>query len=131
MGTGKTQLLIRKIFSLIERAAHILPTVSTVNDSAQELGLSHYKNVDEVDAHFTSQMTSTAQSLAADRFTADGHSWFEDLDVLCLDEASQIFRQLTQIGKDTRKIKNYEVLKRAIQSAGSVLITDADSNEHD
>lgn len=130
MGIGKTKKLILEAITKVRRAAHLLPTVSTVNDAAADLKIAHYKRVDELEAHFTEQIVSCIQSLAANRFLADGNSWFENLDLLCLDEASQMFRQLTQLGKSLRKIQNYNVAVNAINSASSVLITDADANEY-
>lgn len=130
MGTGKTEIIIRKAMANALRAAHVLPRVSVVDDAASRLQLDHYRNVDGIMAHFTDKMVTCVNSLGASRFIANGRNWFEGLDLLCLDEASQIFPQVTQLGKAERRKTNHEALAVALRTAGSVLIADADANEY-
>lgn len=130
MGTGKTEIIIRQAMANAFRAAHVLPRVSVVDDAASRLQLDHYRNVDGIMAHFTDKMVTCVNSLGASRFIANGRNWFEGLDLLCLDEASQIFPQVTQLGKAERRKTNHDALAVALRTAGSVLIADADANEY-
>ena len=130
MGTGKTERVIRRAMEGATRAAHVLPRVSVVNDAAKRLSLDHYQNVDEIMAHFTQKMVACVNSMGATRFISNGVNWFENLDMLCLDEASQIFAQVTLLGRMERRRENHDALLKAMKSARSVLIADADANEY-
>ncbi|RYZ90643.1 MAG: hypothetical protein EOP04_03290 [Proteobacteria bacterium] len=130
MGTGKTELVIKSLLSNVTRGAHVLPRVSVVNDAAQRLGIEHYKNVDSLLVHFTDKMATCINSIGACRFESSGFNWFENLEILCLDEASQALAQLTQLGKASRKKDNHDAFVKAVQSAERFLVADADANEY-
>jgi phage/plasmid primase-like uncharacterized protein len=130
MGSGKTEILIRKAMKAAGRAAHILPRVSVVNDAAGRLQLDHYRDIDKFQAYFTDQMVSCINSMGAKRFMADnGRNWFENLDLLCLDEASQVLPQVATLGNPLRRRANHEALVNSIRTARSILIADADAND--
>ncbi|MFW7382310.1 MAG: toprim domain-containing protein [Oligoflexus sp.] len=131
MGTGKTERATKKAMDRVSRSALVLPRISIVNDASDRLNVDHYRNIDEILAHFTDKMVTCINSLGAPRFQAEnGVSWFEGLDLLCLDEASQSLPQVIQLGKASRRKKNYDVLAEAMTSAKSVLVADADANEY-
>ena len=129
MGTGKTELVVKAAMDRVIRAAHVLPRVSIVDDAAKRLSLDHYQKVDEVYVHFTDKIATCINSMGASRFESEGFNWFENLDLLCLDEASQVFSQITQLGKASRKKQNYEAFSKSISSAQALLVTDADAND--
>jgi phage/plasmid primase-like uncharacterized protein len=130
MGTGKTERAIKLAINSANRAAHILPRISVCDDAATRLNIEHYKHVDNIVALYTNKMVSCVNSMGADRFSKDQVSWFENLDVLCLDEASQILPQITQLGRAQRRKANYESMCKAIRTAHCVLVADADANEY-
>lgn len=130
MGTGKTEIIIRSAMAAASRAAHILPRVSVVDDAAGRLNLDHYRDIDQFRAYFTYQMVSCVNSMGAPRFIAkNGRGWFDNLDLLCLDEASQVLPQVVLLGNHARRKGNHSALANCIRTARAVLVADADANE--
>lgn len=127
MGVGKTEIAIRSAIDRVEKGAVVLPRVSVVDDAALRLGIDNYQNCDP---RFTDKMAVCVNSLGAKRFKrTEECSWFDHLELLCLDEASQLFPQVVSLGSNLQRQANHQALVYAIKTAAKVLITDADANE--
>jgi phage/plasmid primase-like uncharacterized protein len=133
MGTRKTEGVIKTAMDQTTgRAAIVLPRISVSKDAASRLRFSHYGSVDCYEIQWTERLVSVINSVGAQRFRSreNGQTWFDGLDLLCLDEASQLIPQITQLGSAQRKKLNYDSLASSIRTAKSLLIADAGANEH-
>lgn len=143
MGTGKTEIVIKDLMTRdIFRTAYLPPRRSLINDAlsrfnrdVEESGkkpVSHYSHVCDTEIHFTEHLACCLQSIGAKRFrvTDDHKSWFDFLDIMCLDEAGQALPQLLQLGRNNEKKENFNCLTSALNSRSTVLVSDADANEY-
>jgi hypothetical protein len=130
MGTGKTEIVIKEAMKKAERAALVLPRVSVVEDAGARLGLLTYRDVEKSFAIQVSKMVTCVNSMGAERFWEQNLNWFQGLDLLVLDEASQSFAQLTQLGSAEQKYRNHLAMLKAVSSAKSILVADAYANQY-
>ena len=127
MGSGKTELVMKIALEQADRACYMAHRISLVEESSTRLKISSYRNVNQAEMSVTTKIGGCINSLNHPKFNAGG--WFENLDVLCVDECTKVLIQL--VGSTVEQPEAVtDTLIRAMNSAGQVIICDADANDN-
>ncbi len=125
--SGKTEQVMGPLMREAKGgAAMIVHRVTLANQMANELSLSHYKEIDGTTIWWDTRLVTCVNSIIHDKFKG----FFEDAELLCVDEATQVLRH-TMGGKDAihAPVRAYNKLLAAARSAKNVLLADADAND--
>lgn len=130
MGSGKTERLIQPIMHQENKAAYIAHRISLIGDASNRLGISNYQETMAVEMPYTSHLACCVNSIINPKFqNSDGLSWFETVDTLCVDEASQVLRH-TANGPVDNPVRVMDGLVAAMRSSRRVVMCDADANDN-
>ena len=112
--------------SIGKRVGYISHRVSLTANSSARLGLENYQNLKPHDMPDVQYMAIVANSLAKWHFAA----FFEDCDVLFIDEIKQVLEHIAVGTFDNRdRSKVLATIKKAIQNAKLVICADADLDQ--
>ena len=126
MGTGKTERVISALDNA-PRGGYVAHWISLVEESTTRLCIPSYRNVNQAEMSVTHKVGACINSMNHPKFNAGG--WFENLDVLCVDECTKVLIQL--VGSTVEQPEAVtDTLIRARNSAGQVIICDADANDN-
>lgn len=129
MGYGKTEKLIKPLMHQADRGAYIAHRVSLIGDASQRLGIANYQDTLAYEVAYTDHIACCVNSIINPKFqNADGLSWFETVDTLCIDEASQVIRHTTG-GPVENPVRVMDGLIDAMRSSNRVVLCDADAND--
>lgn len=129
MGYGKTEHLIKPLLEESERGAYIAHRVSLIGDASQRLGIANYQELLAYEVPYVDHIACCVNSIVNPKFqNADGLSWFETIDTLCIDEASQVARHITG-GPVDNPTKVMDRLISAMRTSKRVVLCDADAND--
>jgi phage/plasmid primase-like uncharacterized protein len=129
MGSGKTDLLIQPIMHRAPKAAYIAHRVSLIGDASNRLNISNYQDTMASEMPFVSHLACCVNSIINPKFSnADGLNWFQTVDTLCIDEASQVMRHTTN-GPVDNPVLVMDGLVQAMRASRRVLLCDADAND--
>lgn len=116
-GSGKTSKFAKEFCYEQYSALIIAHRVSLTKQLSNELKTDHYQDSARVNGRLTTCVHSLLNG-AVRRFTANG------IKVVILDEATQLRRELTRLGRKSRDI--FEELGRLLREADKVVMLDAD-----
>lgn len=144
MASGKTKHLIRPLMWQSERAASFVHRVTLVDDGHTKLtklaeedepmlatmpadarDILHYKDAEMATLSGMKKLACCINSINKPHFSGI----LQRLDLLALDEASQMLRSITNGGTMTHPLAVYNRLKACAAQAGRVLLVDADAND--
>ncbi|MEL0625003.1 plasmid replication protein, CyRepA1 family [Marinomonas arenicola] len=129
MGFGKTERLIKPLMHQSQRGAYIAHRVSLIGDASQRLSIANYQDTLAYEVAYTDHIACCVNSIINPKFqNANGLSWFETVDTLCIDEASQVIRHTTG-GPVENPVKVMDGLISAMRSSNRVVLCDADAND--
>lgn len=136
MGSGKTERLIKPIMQRSHKAAYIAHRISLIGDASTRLSDDHltcwnYQDVIAVDMPYVSHLATCVNSIVNPKFkNHDDLSWFETVETLCIDEASQVLRH-TANGPVDNPVRVFDAMVAAMRapSVRQVLLCDADAND--
>ncbi|AAS38505.1 toprim domain-containing protein [Vibrio parahaemolyticus] len=129
MGSGKTERLIQPVMHRENKAAYIAHRISLIGDASNRLGIANYQETMAVEMPYTTHLACCVNSIVNPKFqNSDGLSWFETVDTLCIDEASQVLRH-TANGPVDNPVRVMDGLVAAMRSSRRVVMCDADAND--
>lgn len=152
MGSGKTEKVISPLIRDASKGAYIAHRVSLLDDAAARLNrvigtdgkairdrdgfyktdnlVHHYKQVHAAWMRDVSHLACCVNSMTASKFyNTEELSWFNTVDTLCIDEASQVVSHVTS-GPVEGRVRVMDALIDAVSSANRVLLCDADANDN-
>jgi len=129
MGSGKTEKLIKPLMHAENKSAYVAHRISLIGDASTRLNISNYQEVMAVEMPYISHLACCVNSIIKPKFkNNDGLSWFETVNTLCIDEASQVMRHVAN-GTVENPVKVMDGLIAAMKSSNRVLLCDADAND--
>jgi len=125
-GVGKTKVVIGPLMRDVQGSAGmVVHRVTLANQMANELNLSHYKEM-SANVQWNDRFVVCLNSMIQGTFS---HYW-DKSELLCIDEATQVIRH-NFAGDEAihAPIHCYNTLLKAARNAERLLLTDADAND--
>ncbi|MFP8968596.1 plasmid replication protein, CyRepA1 family [Pokkaliibacter sp. CJK22405] len=135
MGSGKTEKIISPLMTQSRKAAYIAHRISLVGDAASRLSQSgqrvrNYSDLSWFEMFDTTHMACCVNSMIKPAFfNNEGTSWFETLDHLSIDEATQVVRHIVDGSACDSPVRVFDALVNAMRHTRQVVLADAGAND--